>query len=179
LKTYGPGSKESAETLKAAAKKYHELYTKYEDYLAGLYARMWEGRCYKELGDTEKAFEAFEDLLAQPSEPQAFRLLKSKTLILLLETALLPEVKQERYQRLMSAQQPISLEINQSYVGRTLDVLVEGAGDGLSVGRSFRDAPEIDGMVVVEGEREAGQMVPVRITGALEYDLSGVVEERN
>ncbi|MHC4177371.1 MAG: hypothetical protein ACYSWU_07685 [Planctomycetota bacterium] len=93
-KTYEPGSKESTETLKAAAKKYHELYTKYEDYLAGLYARMWEGRCYKELGDTEKAFEVLEDLLAQPSEPKEFRLLKSKTLILLLEMVLLPEVKQ-------------------------------------------------------------------------------------
>jgi tetratricopeptide (TPR) repeat protein len=92
-KTYPEGSKESTESLQAAAKKYHELYAKYDNYLAGLYARMWEGRCYKELGETAKAFEAFEDLLSQPSEPQAFRVLRNKALVLLLETALLPKVK--------------------------------------------------------------------------------------
>jgi ribosomal protein S12 methylthiotransferase len=54
-------------------------------------------------------------------------------------------------------------------------VLIEGQGDGLSLGRSYRDAPEIDGMVVVEGAAPVGAMVPVLITGALEYDLSGRV----
>jgi ribosomal protein S12 methylthiotransferase len=84
------------------------------------------------------------------------------------------EVKEERYQRLMELQQGISLERNQSYVGRTLDVLVEGSGDGLSLGRSYRDAPEIDGMVVVEGEVPVGTFAPVRINGAMAYDLSGI-----
>jgi ribosomal protein S12 methylthiotransferase len=60
-------------------------------------------------------------------------------------------------------------------VGRTLQVLIEGQGDGLTLGRSYRDAPEIDGMVIVEGAAPIGDMVPVRITGALLYDLSGVV----
>jgi len=92
-KTYEPGSQGNTENLKAAAAKYHEIYTKYEDLLAGLYARLWEGRCYKELGDTDAAFKAFEELLLQPSEPQAFRVLRNKALILLLETALLPKVK--------------------------------------------------------------------------------------
>jgi len=54
--------------------------------------------------------------------------------------------------------------------------LIEGHGDGISLGRSYRDAPEIDGMVVVEGEIPVGEMAPVRITGALPYDLSGQVE---
>ena len=84
------------------------------------------------------------------------------------------EVKEERYQRLMERQQAISLQINQSYVGRTLDVLIEGYGDGISVGRSYRDAPEIDGMVLVEAEVPIGEIIPVRITGALAYDLSGL-----
>jgi ribosomal protein S12 methylthiotransferase len=61
-------------------------------------------------------------------------------------------------------------------VGETLDVLVEGQGDGLSVGRSYRDAPEIDGLVLIDGDVRAGEIVPVRITGALEYDLTGVVD---
>jgi ribosomal protein S12 methylthiotransferase len=76
----------------------------------------------------------------------------------------------------MALQQGISLERNQTFVGRTLDVLIEGQGDGISLGRSYRDAPEIDGLVIVEGSAPVGELVPVRITGALEYDLSGVVE---
>jgi ribosomal protein S12 methylthiotransferase len=84
-----------------------------------------------------------------------------------------PEVKEERRERLMEVQQPISLAKNQALVGRTLDVLIEGQGDGLSVGRSYRDAPEIDGLVLVPAELPMGRIVPVRITAALEYDLIG------
>ncbi len=83
------------------------------------------------------------------------------------------EVKEERFKRLMELQQPISLQINQSYVGRTLDVLIEGFDNGIAVGRSYRDAPEIDGMVFVEGNAEIGSIIPVKITGAMTYDLTG------
>ncbi len=92
------------------------------------------------------------------------------------------EVKQERWERLMARQQQISLEKNQALVGRTLQVLVEGqgqvegSGEPISIGRSYRDAPEIDGVVVVEGDIPAGEIAPVRITGALAYDLSGTVD---
>ena len=85
------------------------------------------------------------------------------------------EVKEERYDRLMTLQQGISLERNQSFMGKTLDVLFEGHGDGLSMGRSYRDAPEIDGLVIVEGKAPLGELLPVRITGAMAYDLSGVM----
>jgi len=91
------------------------------------------------------------------------------------------EVKQERYGRLMELQQPISLRKNQALVGRMLDILVEGegetAGSGapLLLGRSYRDAPEIDGLVLVPGVRgvPAGEMIQVHINGAMEYDLVG------
>jgi ribosomal protein S12 methylthiotransferase len=86
-----------------------------------------------------------------------------------------PEVKVERWERLMELQQGISLERNQAQVGKTLDVLIEGHGDGISLGRCYRDAPEIDGLVIVEGELPVGEMVPIQITGAMVYDLSGVV----
>ncbi len=85
-----------------------------------------------------------------------------------------PEVKEERYRRLMELQQGISLEINQSFVGETLEVLIEGHSQGVSVGRSYRDAPEIDGYVLVQGEVEVGEMIPVRIEGAMAYDLAGI-----
>jgi ribosomal protein S12 methylthiotransferase len=90
------------------------------------------------------------------------------------------EVKQERYEQLMELQQGISLQINQSYVGRTLDVLIEGRDPvkGIAVGRSYRDAPEIDGLVFVEGTAQVGELLPVKITGALAYDLTGVPEKQ-
>lgn len=88
------------------------------------------------------------------------------------------EVKQERYERLMELQQNISLQVNQSYVGKTLDVLVEGFDNGISIGRSYRDAPEIDGLVFIEGKAKIGEIIPVRITGAMAYDLTGVLVEQ-
>lgn len=96
------------------------------------------------------------------------------------------EVKLERWERLMALQQSISLEKNQAFVGQTLQVLIEGQGvledetdqkesiEMISLGRSYRDAPEIDGMVIVEGAAPVGEIVPVKITGAMPYDLSGV-----
>jgi ribosomal protein S12 methylthiotransferase len=92
------------------------------------------------------------------------------------------EVKLERKERLMTLQQRISLENNQARVGDTLDVLIEGHGEvegsqeHIAVGRSYRDAPEIDGLVIVEGQPPIGEIVPVRITGAMTYDLTGTVE---
>lgn len=96
-------------------------------------------------------------------------------------------VKQARQDRLMEVQQQISLQRNQAQVGRVLDVLVEGyaavtddngepTGDIISLGRSYRDAPEIDGYVMVEGEAPVGEIVPVRVTGAMLYDLVGTVD---
>jgi ribosomal protein S12 methylthiotransferase len=55
-------------------------------------------------------------------------------------------------------------------------VLIEGQGDGLTLGRSYRDAPEIDGLVILQGEVPPGEFVPVKIDGVLTYDLTGQVE---
>ncbi len=91
------------------------------------------------------------------------------------------EVKQERYARLMEQQQPISLRKNQAQVGKMLEILVEGEGEiagsreRLLLGRSYRDAPEIDGLVLVPGAGDVpvGEMLQVHINGAMEYDLVG------
>lgn len=87
------------------------------------------------------------------------------------------EVKQERLDRLMEKQQDISLASNEAFVGRDLKVLIEGAGEGISIGRSYRDAPQVDGLVLVKGEIAAGEMVNVRITSASVYDLEAEVLE--
>jgi ribosomal protein S12 methylthiotransferase len=90
------------------------------------------------------------------------------------------EVKQARREQLMQVQQAISLAKNQAFVGRTLDVLIEGRGDGLTVGRSYRDAPEVDGYVIIEGEAPTDRpIVPVQITGAMIYDLVGRFANRS
>jgi ribosomal protein S12 methylthiotransferase len=84
------------------------------------------------------------------------------------------EVKQERWDRLMARQQAVSLAANQAWIGRALDVLVEGANDGVSLGRSYRDAPEVDGLVIIEGELPVGRLARVHVTGAMAYDLTAV-----
>jgi ribosomal protein S12 methylthiotransferase len=82
----------------------------------------------------------------------------------------------------MTLQQRISLENNQAQIGKTLDVLIEGHGEvesssePIALGRTYRDAPEIDGMVIVEGQPPIGEIVPVKINGAMTYDLTGMVE---
>jgi ribosomal protein S12 methylthiotransferase len=85
------------------------------------------------------------------------------------------EVQVERRGRLMALQQRISLAKNQDFVGRTLAALVEGRDTGLSLARSYRDAPEVDGLVLIDGDVPVGELVPVCITGGLEYDLMGTL----
>jgi ribosomal protein S12 methylthiotransferase len=50
-------------------------------------------------------------------------------------------------------------------------VLLEGAGDGISVGRTYRDAPEVDGLAIITGELQPGQIIRARVRQAMEYDL--------
>lgn len=85
------------------------------------------------------------------------------------------EVKQERFDRLMTLQQQISAKQGRRFVGRTLKALVESVDeDGVRWGRTYRDAPEIDGLVGISGtEAACGQFVKVRIDDSDEYDLFG------
>jgi ribosomal protein S12 methylthiotransferase len=127
-------------------------------------------------GETEEEFQALLDFV---SEVQFDRVgvftfsPEEDTPAAMLEEPVPEAVKDERRERLMELQQRISLEKNEAWVGRTLEVLVEGQGEGVSVGRSYRDAPEIDGLVIVDGAVPVGEIVPVTITGAMVYDLSG------
>jgi ribosomal protein S12 methylthiotransferase len=84
-------------------------------------------------------------------------------------------VKKRRQRRLMEVAQQVSLINNRRMVGREIDVLVEGAaeaeGGPLAVGRSYRDAPEVDGVVLLTGAHQPGTMLRARVTQALAYDL--------
>lgn len=85
------------------------------------------------------------------------------------------KVKASRWDEIMRIQQVISGEINRSIIGRELDVLIDEpdpADKGIFLGRSYMDAPEIDGTVFVKGTGiKAGDMVRVRVVDGYEYDL--------
>ncbi len=85
------------------------------------------------------------------------------------------EVKQQRYNRLMAAQQAISAKVLSSRVGKRLKVIIDEAGPMVAKGRSVWDAPEIDGNVYVASRRplRTGDIVTVRIERADAYDLHG------
>jgi ribosomal protein S12 methylthiotransferase len=88
-------------------------------------------------------------------------------------------IKHQRKNRLMQLQQKISLEKNRKWIGREIDALVERVNtDGTAIGRTYRDAPEIDGAIYISGARvKLGEFVRVRITGAREYDFMAEMVE--
>lgn len=95
-----------------------------------------------------------------------------------MEDQVSDEVKQERYHDLMSLQCQISEEINQSVEGRTLEVLVEGRDieqESVAYGRSYREAPEIDGQVYIEcdADSKAGDLIQVKMVQGFTYDILG------
>ena len=91
------------------------------------------------------------------------------------------KVKQSRRDEIMELQQAIAFENEENMVGRLLPVMIEGriAEDNVYVARSYRDAPDVDGYVFVNTDRDlmSGDFVTVRITDSREYDLIGEMED--
>ncbi|HCO29717.1 MAG TPA: 30S ribosomal protein S12 methylthiotransferase RimO, partial [Lachnospiraceae bacterium] len=89
------------------------------------------------------------------------------------------EIKESRRNELMELQQEISYEKDQEMIGKEVRVLVEGYlfEEDIYVGRTYKDAPKVDGCIFVKSEEEiiSGDFVDVKITGASEYDLIGEV----
>jgi len=87
------------------------------------------------------------------------------------------DTKQERYDAFMQLQQQISRERLQRRVGKTITVLIDEVTDDHAIGRSHADAPEIDGVVVVEdgAALSSGDLVQVKVTNSDDYDLYGVL----
>jgi len=85
------------------------------------------------------------------------------------------KLKIERFNAVMSAQQEVSQDINRKFLGQTLDVLIDEKENGIYLGRSQYDAPEVDGLVYVNSKNKLkpGDKVKVEITDTLEYDLVG------
>jgi len=83
------------------------------------------------------------------------------------------EVKNERKNQIIELQHDISLERNESFIGKTLRVLVDQSENNIGVGRTEYDSPEIDNIVNIEGRVEKGQFVNIQIESANEYELIG------
>ena len=85
------------------------------------------------------------------------------------------EVKEERLARLMATQQPISRLRNERRVGQIVDVLIEGTQDANTYGRSYAEAPDVDGKILLPHAEAlaVGSYVPVRLLRAEEYDMIG------
>ncbi len=150
-------------------------------------------------GETEEEFQGLLDFVraAEFDKMGAFRFSPEPGTPSFTQADPVPDaLKDERWARLMEVQQPISLRRNQAQVGKLLDVLIEGEGEvaeakgkagargkqgqnggraPLLLGRSYRDAPEVDGLVLIPGAGGAqpGDLLRVHINGAMEYDLVG------
>lgn len=87
------------------------------------------------------------------------------------------EVKEDRQAELMELQQEIAFELAEDMVGREVLVMIEGkvADENAYVGRTYKDAPNVDGLIFINTDEElmSGDFARVRVTGALEYDLIG------
>jgi ribosomal protein S12 methylthiotransferase len=133
-------------------------------------------------GETEQDFELLLDFLSQaqldrvgcfpysPVEGAAANQLANQ----------IPEdIKQERFHRFMQLQQTISTQKLQNKIGKTLSVLIDEVDDEGAIGRSMADAPEIDGVVYLNEEKnvKVGDIVQVKIEHSDEYDLWGTVKQ--
>ena len=130
-------------------------------------------------GETKEDFKALQDFVSEMRFDRLGVFPSSKeegTAAANMPHQMRSDVKQRRADRIMALQQRISLENNQKYIGRNMEVLVEEVfEDGSYSGRTVYDAPEIDDGVLFTGPAglQPGSFVTVTITDAFDYDLSG------
>ncbi len=88
-------------------------------------------------------------------------------------------VKADRQAELMELQQEIAFDLAEEMIGKELLVMIEGkvADENAYVGRTYKDAPNVDGLIFVESDEElmSGDFAKVKVTGAIEYDLIGEI----
>ncbi|MGQ9798257.1 MAG: 30S ribosomal protein S12 methylthiotransferase RimO [Ignavibacterium sp.] len=130
--------------------------------------------------ETEKDFEQLVDFVKEIKFDRVGTFtfsVEENTSSFLLGDPISKEEKERRKETLMDVQSQISLEKNQSFVGKTLKVLLESKESEYYVGRSYRDAPEVDGEVLFKSDKKlkSGNFYDVKITDCDEYDLFGEV----
>ncbi len=133
-------------------------------------------------GETDDQFNELKDFVIETQFERAGVFTYSKepgTPAVKLDGHLPEEIKQQRHDELMAIQQPFAFEWGDRITGYELDVLIDAqVEENIWQGRTYADAPEIDGTVYVEGNQiEIGDMIPVEITGRENYDLLGTAVE--
>jgi len=137
-------------------------------------------------GETEEAFQNLCDFVKEERFDKAgvFPFSKEEgTRAATMENQIASEIKEERYHKLMSIQSKISEEKNEAIEGKVISVLVEDLNEeeNVAVGRSYREAPEVDGGVYIEnaGDLKPGDMRKVKILQGFVYDVVGeLVKEK-
>lgn len=95
-----------------------------------------------------------------------------------LKPQITSKIKKQRKKSLMELQQTVSKEINKNLIGKKLDCIIEAINEnGDIIGRTYKDAPEVDGLIFINTTTPVnpGDIVSVKITGAVEYDLIGLI----
>lgn len=130
-------------------------------------------------GETQEMFEDLYEFTkwAKFDKMGAFEFSKEKgTYAYGLKGQIPARIKKQRKNKLMKLQQKISLEVNKSFIGKEIPCIIESvANDGTIIARSYRDAPEVDGLVYITTDERPvpGDIETVKITGCDEYDLYG------
>ena len=135
-------------------------------------------------GETDDDFQEVIDFIEETPIDRAGAFAYSKeegTPAAELEDQVPEEIKRERVESFMNAQMLSSEKLMENHVGKTLEVLITEKADEGYIGRSYLDSPDIDGIVMVQADRnlKPGEFVQVEITEATAYDLGGVYIEHS
>ena len=130
-------------------------------------------------GETEEQFQTLRQFMQEQKFDHVGIFMYSPeedTTAAMMENQIPAEVKEERYHELMAIQSQISEELNRAKEGQIVDVLVEGANPSqpeVVFGRSYREAPDVDGRIYIENspQSQAGDIVKVQIVQGFAYDL--------
>jgi ribosomal protein S12 methylthiotransferase len=125
-------------------------------------------------GETEEHFRYLEAFVKEAQLDRVGSFIYSReegTPSFLLDNQIPAKIKLERQARLMTTQKAVSRSVNERWIGREVTVLAEAQGESETICRSERDAPEIDGVVMVKDKLRCGEFHRVAVTGASEYDL--------
>lgn len=132
-------------------------------------------------GETEKDFNILKDFIKEAKFDRlgAFEYSKEEGTPAAKMLQQVPaKIKKQRYKEVMELQKDISFNRNKEFIGKQMEVLIEATTDqdNIYLGRTYRDAPDIDGFVTVVSEEvlNPGDFVTVEITSCTEYDLSGI-----
>lgn len=131
-------------------------------------------------GETEGEFSELKEFVSDVKLDKlgVFKYSKEEgTSAALMEEQIDEEIKEKREEEIMILQQSISKDINKEKIGKTYEVIVEGTKEDMYYGRNYEMSPEIDGEIYFEKDENVkiGDIIKVKVTHSLEYDLIGVV----